>query len=207
MDTIFSGRSAACAAFLLGAALLQACDGTPALQAQDLEWVGMWSKAQQERPRVVSAVGRMARDGEPGTPLIVHGRVVQPDGKTPASGITVFAYQTDATGVYHMKGAEGWRLRGWAITDTRGEFKLRTVRPAPYPNGTTPAHIHLTIEGPRLPRRWTSEVQFADDALVSESERRKSRAAGGFGSVRAVTNRAGVQHVNFAIRISDEGRF
>lgn len=164
--------------------------------AQDREWLQMWEEAQRVRPRAVGSTARIAPTGEPGTPLVVHGKVFQRDGKTPARDLLVFAYQTDATGVYNRAGARGWRLKGWAKTDANGRFEFHTIRPGSYPRSRTPAHIHLTIEGAGVARRWTEELQFADDPYVSE------RA-----SARPVTTRGGVQHVDFHVRITDEGRF
>lgn len=168
------------------------------LCAQDGGWVREWERAQKERPATIASVGRIAPAGEPGTPMVVHGRVLRNDGVTPAPDVVVFAYQTDAGGVYNRNGARGWRLRGWARSDAEGRFELRTIRPGSYPRGRTPAHIHVTIDGPGLPRRWTEEIRFADDPLLLERERR--------GALQ-VTTRGGVQHVDYIIRITDQGRF
>jgi protocatechuate 3,4-dioxygenase, beta subunit len=178
-----------------------------AAHGQDAYWLRMWEGAQRERPRALNTAGRMAPANEPGTPLVVHGRIYQPDGKTPAPGLIVFAYQTDNTGVYHPQGAPGYRLKGWARTDKDGRFELHTIRPASYPSGRTAAHIHITIEGPKLPRRWTPDVLFAGDPFLSDQEKRDSAARGAFGSIRPVTVRNGTQHVDFNIRIADQGLF
>lgn len=173
-------------------------------QAQDPEWLRMYEAAQRQRPRTIASTARIAPANEPGTPLVIHGRIFQRDGKTPAPGITVFAYQTDRTGVY---GEGVWRLRGWARSDAEGRFTFHTIRPGSYPSSRNPAHVHLTIEGPNLPRRWTSELHFADDPFVTEAAKRRSQALGAFGAVRPVTTRGGAQHIDYNIRISDEGRF
>jgi protocatechuate 3,4-dioxygenase beta subunit len=44
--------------------------------------------------------------------------------------VIVFAYQTDHTGVYNRRGADGWRLHGGARTDAEGRFELHTIRAA-----------------------------------------------------------------------------
>ena len=175
--------------------------------AQDREWLATWEAAQRQQPRSIAAVGRIAAVDEPGVPLVVHGRVLQKDGRSPAPNVIVFAYQTDHTGVYNHRGNAGWRLRGWARSDSKGHFEFRTIRPRSYPQGRVPAHIHLTIEGPGVPRRWTEELRFLDDPYVTAQEKQRSAAAGVFGNVRPVTTRAGVQHVDYNIRITDEGRF
>ena len=167
------------------------------LCAQDGQWVRTWEAAQKARPATVPAVARIAPVNELGTPLVVHGRVVQRDG-SPAPNVIVFAYHTDSTGVYNRKGSDGWRLRGWARSDSKGNFEFRTIRPGSYPQGRTPAHIHLTIEGPGLPRRTAGAVEFRDDPFLSDSAKREASD---------VTARNGVQHVNMTIRVSEDGRF
>ena len=179
----------------------------PSLPAQDRRWLQMWEEAQRGRPQRISSSARIAAPSERGTPLVVRGRVFQPDGKSPAPGILVFAYQTDASGVYHAPRAATYRLKGWARTDAEGRFEFHTIRPGSYPGGRAAAHIHFTIEGPSLPRRWTADLNFANDPLVTQDERRKSAALGKFGSVRPVSVRDNVEHVDFNIRISDEGKF
>ncbi len=175
--------------------------------AQDTDWVRQWDRAQDERPANVASSGRIAPPSEPGQPLIIHGRVFRGDGVTPAPGVVVFAYQTDRTGEYNRSGARGWRLYGWAKSDAEGRFELRTIRPGSYPSGRVPAHIHVTVDAPWLPRRWTDELQFLDDPLLPESQKRASAAEGKFGAVRPVTTRDATQHVDFNIRIAEKGRF
>lgn len=155
-------------------------------QNVDPVWLRYWQEAQKGRPANIGWQARIAAPREPGTPLVVHGRVVAPEGR-PVPDVIVFAYQTDATGVYNRRGEPGYRLRGWARTDRQGRFEFHTIRPAAYPTGTEPPHIHFTIEGPRLPRRWTRDLEFTRGTTVS--------------------TRNGVQHVDFTIRVADEGRF
>lgn len=180
---------------------------TTDLFSQDRRWVKMWERAQRDRPESIGPVGRIASETEPGTPLVIHGRVYAADGVTPAPGVIVFAYQTDETGVYHERGASDWRLRGWARTDPNGRFELRTIRPESYPSGRTPAHVHFTIDGKDLPRRWAEELRFGDDPYISRTERREAASAERFTGTRPVTTRGDVQHVYFNIRITNEGLF
>lgn len=177
--------------------------------AQDVEFIRAWERAQREKPALVTSRARIAQEGEPGTPLIIHGRVFRSDGKTPAPAITVFAYHTDRTGLYdeRSKGPHSWRLRGWAKSDANGRFDFDTIRPAPYPGRGIAAHVHLSLEGPGVPRRFTADVLFSDDELVTAAERDKSAREGAFGSVRAVSVRDGVQEVDVHLRITDTGLF
>ena len=158
---------------------------------------------------MLSATSRLAPAGEPGTPLLIHGRVFQRDGRTPAPDIVLFGYHTDAGGHYDVPGAgpHSWRLRGWIKTGTDGRFEIATIRPAPYPNRRTAAHVHWSLEGPGLTRRSTPSLQFTDDDLNTPDDRRASAQAGRFGWIRPVVVRDGVQHVDFNIRIADTGTF
>ena len=172
---------------------------------QDVEYERALERAQKLKPARVGSSARIAPASEPGSPLVIDGRVFRADGRTPAAGVTVFAYHTDANGVYDVpsNGPHSWRLKGWAVTDAEGRFTFQTIRPASYPNATVPQHVHLSIEGPGVPRRFSGEIEFDDDPKVTAQQRAASRAAGVFGPVRPVTKRNGVDHVESNIRIED----
>lgn len=169
---------------------------------QDVEYLQALERAQHHRPRVLSSKGRIAPAGEPGTPLVIHGRVFQEDGRTPAPDMIVFAYHTDAAGHYDVPSSapHSWRLRGWAKTDAEGRFEFATIRPAPYPNRRTAAHVHLTVEGRGVPQQFT-DLKFAGDPLLTDAERLESAQAGRFGSVRPIETSDGVPHVTLEIRL------
>lgn len=177
--------------------------------SQDREFARAYDRAQAQKPASIASDARIAPANEPGDPLVINGRVLQTDGRTPAPGVTIFAYQTDRTGVYDVPaaGPHSWRLKGWAITDAQGRFTFRTIRPASYPNATVPQHVHLHLEGPNLPRRWTTELQFDDDPKIGARERQASAAAGMFGGVRPVTRRNGIDHVEINLKIENRGLF
>ena len=181
----------------------------PARAQADPAWLRMWQEAQTHRPAELGPEGRIAPAGEPGTPLVVDGRVVEPDGTTPAAGVTVFAYQTDRDGIYFSDRRPGspWRLQGWARTGADGRFLLRTIRPGPYPNRSVPAHIHFTFESPEHGRQWSDSLRFADDPLLSDQEKAASAAAGRFGSICAVRTENGIAHVRYTVRLKPEADF
>jgi protocatechuate 3,4-dioxygenase beta subunit len=116
-------------------------------QGADTDWLRSWARVDQQRPQELSWRGRIAPADEPGTPMVIHGRVIEEDGKTPASSVIVFAYHTDRTGLYDRRdaGPHSWRLRGWARTDAEGRFEFATIRPGAYPSGGVPAHVHFTL--------------------------------------------------------------
>jgi protocatechuate 3,4-dioxygenase beta subunit len=188
---------------ILGATLLTLDRRSAAAAAQDVEYLRALERAQADRPRVLAAKARIAPATEPGTPLVIHGRVFRADGVTAAPDIIVFAYHTDATGLYNVPsaGPHSWRLRGWARTDADGRFEFATIRPAPYPSGRAAAHVHLTIEGPGVPRQ-PGGLTFEGDPLLTAEERRESERAGRFGTMRPVERRDGIEHVTLEMRIA-----
>ena len=159
-------------------------------------------------PRDVSSVGVIAGATEPGVRLAISGQIFAPDGVTPVPGVIAYAYQTDGSGEYHNDANRVARLHGWARTDAGGRFEFRTIRPAPYPGRGIAAHVHFHVWGSGYPLQWTDELRFADDPLVSSSDREDSRARGKFGTVAAVTHGAdGAQHVTVNFRIREETNY
>jgi protocatechuate 3,4-dioxygenase, beta subunit len=179
---------------------------TPGFARVDPHWWGLWTEAQTHRPASLASEARIAPPGEPGTPMVIHGLVLQPDGMTPEAGAIVFAYHTDNTGVYFGHPAQPWRLRGWTRTDAAGQFQFDTIRPAGYPSHVSPAHVHFTIETARYGRQYGG-LLFADDPLVTERERSESAAAGRFGEMLIVERDGKTQHVRLNIRLESKGDF
>lgn len=73
-------------------------------------------------------------DGK-GEPLVVRGRVIDPEGK-PIAGATVDAWQTNDDGFYDVqqKGLQpDMNLRGIFTTDEGGRYNFRSVKPRYYP--------------------------------------------------------------------------
>lgn len=120
-------------------------------------------------------------------PLGISGTVFKADGKTPAPGVVLYLYHTDQTGHYAAKpGAKGWErrhgsLRGWLRTDAEGFYKFVTLRPAPYPGRTDPAHVHVVVKEPGLPEYYLDEYVFADDPRLTPAVRQKLENRGGSG--------------------------
>lgn len=149
--------------------------------------------------------GSFAPPGEPGERLTVTGRVVGADGVTPAAGVILYAYHTDAEGHYTRGLATKPRLRGWLRTGADGRYLYVTIRPAPYPGRRIPAHIHTQLWGPGVPPQWGTDLNFEDDPLVTDEDRRRSAALGPFAFVRPLERRAGGLHATHDLRLKTTG--
>jgi catechol 1,2-dioxygenase len=135
----------------------------------------------------------IVRSPTPGAPLIFQGKVV--DGNNQAiPGAEVDVWQSSPEGLYENqdpKQAE-MNLRGRFVTDARGEFSFRSVKPAGYPvptDGPTgallaaqkrhnmrPAHLHFLIHKPGF-KTIASQVYDPDDPhLETDSQFGVTRA-------------------------------
>lgn len=146
-----------------------------------LSWL---APARQERNPCAAATwtADLAQAAGERATLRMEGRVFLPDGKTPAAGVLMYVYQTGRDGEYGSDGRGGPRLRAWIRTDSQGRYRYDTVEPAPYPDGTTPAHIHVQFWGAGVGQQYF-DVYFEHDRLVGERLRAAARAEGRFASV------------------------
>lgn len=124
-----------------------------------------------------------------GEPLIVEGTIFEADGKTPASGVLLYAYHTNPAGIYPRPAGAGgmarWHgaLRGWLRTSCNGRYRIETIRPGPYPDGGIPAHIHMTVMPKGGPEFFIDDLVFTDDPLVNGRYRADEPMVGGSGIV------------------------
>ena len=148
-------------------------------------------------PRALSWRTAIAGNGEAGEPLEMRGVIYRSDGKTPAPGVILYVYHTDAKGYYspapgQTQGRRHGHLRGWMKTDRMGRYEFRTLRPAPYPNREIPAHIHPVVKEPGKNEYYLDEYVFADDPLLTPEKRGKLENRGGSGIVEVSRNKNGV---------------
>lgn len=131
-------------------------------------------------------------EGEAGEPLIVSGTIYAPDGRTPLEGITLFVYQTDATGRYSTTGGDNrnTRIHGLMLTNSQGRYEFRTIKPGSYPASRNPAHIHAYVSGPGYPEYWIDEYHFDDDPFVTNDMRGKVRGKGNQSAILTLTRGA-----------------
>jgi protocatechuate 3,4-dioxygenase beta subunit len=145
-------------------------------------------------PAEMAAEARIAPVDEAGEPLVVEGIVRTADG-VPVAGIVVYAYHTDATGIYPRSTTRHGGLRGWARTDVTGRYRFSTIRPGAYPTGGQPEHIHMHVIEPGKGTYYIDDIFFDDDDLLTEEHRKRLRGRGGSGLTHPTKDEAGVWRV------------
>ena len=116
-------------------------------------------------------------EGEPiGERIIVHGRVVDSDGR-PVRDSLIEVWQANAAGRYrHDRDRHPAPLDpnfdgiGRVLTDADGRYRLVTIKPGAYPwrndpNAWRPAHIHFSLFGEAFPQRLVTQMYFPGDPL------------------------------------------
>jgi protocatechuate 3,4-dioxygenase beta subunit len=115
--------------------------------------------------------------GEPqGQRIVVHGRVLEEDGR-PVPHTLVEVWQANAAGRYRHA-IDNWPApldpnftgAGRCLTDETGRYRFVTVRPGAYPwrnhdNAWRPAHIHFSLFGRAFTQRLVTQMYFPDDPL------------------------------------------
>jgi len=103
--------------------------------------------------------------------------VVQGENCEPVSKATIEIWQACATGRYNhpedRNPAEldpNFQYFGKAITNERGEYGFKTIKPGSYPASwfwTRPPHIHFTVRSPKH-TELTTQMYFSDEPLNSK---------------------------------------
>lgn len=115
--------------------------------------------------------------GEPlGERIIVHGRVLDGDGRPVRNGL-IEVWQANAAGRYTHQGDRhpapldpNFSGAGRCLTDDEGRYRFVTVKPGAYPwknheNAWRPAHIHFSLFGPAFRSRLITQMYFPGDPL------------------------------------------
>ena len=135
-------------------------------------------------PAGLSSRALLASSNEPGQRLRITGVVYLPDGTTPAVGVTLFLYQTDASGHYNLADDPFQpRLRGWLRTDPDGRYEIETIKPGAYPRHTEPAHIHVQTFGPGIDEWFNDDFWFESDPLLTRQQREAAEMMGQFSNI------------------------
>jgi protocatechuate 3,4-dioxygenase, beta subunit len=115
--------------------------------------------------------------GEPiGERIIVHGRVLEQDGR-PVRNTLVEVWQCNAGGRYFHQGDQhpapldpNFTGLGRCLTDDDGRYRFVTIKPGAYPwgnhhNAWRPAHIHFSLFGRAFTQRLVTQMYFPGDPL------------------------------------------
>ena len=125
----------------------------------------------RDMPEKLNSQMVIANGGEPGERITIRGRLVNTDGGPVAAAI-IYAYHTDRDGIYSKKGNEKGaqkyhgHLHGWCKTDASGNYEIHSIRPAPYPGGSAPAHIHAAILEAGKGPYYINDFVFEGDPLL-----------------------------------------
>jgi protocatechuate 3,4-dioxygenase beta subunit len=105
----------------------------------------------------------------PGEPLVLEGRLVDQDDAMPLAGFAVDYYHTDPDGYYARPTNDPRlaRLRGSAITDREGRYRIETIVPARYADRPEAAvHLHHFLGGPGVPTFSIEDTWFDGDPAI-----------------------------------------
>jgi catechol 1,2-dioxygenase len=134
---------------------------------------------------VCKAGDNIARGEEGGTPLAVHGEVLDLQGK-PVAGALVEVWQASPVGLYENQDPKqpDHNLRGRFETDAQGCFHFRSVKPAGYPvpvdgpcgellraqdrHPWRPAHIHFLISREGYRTLITQVFDNTDNCIAAD---------------------------------------
>ena len=111
-------------------------------------------------PSIVN--NQLALGTEPGTRLIISGRVHNLDCTEYIAGAIIDIWHADDAGTYDNT---GFNLRGKTTSNSQGFYLFESIYPGKYLNGSTyrPAHIHFKITPPGYPL-LTTQLYFQGDS-------------------------------------------
>jgi protocatechuate 3,4-dioxygenase beta subunit len=142
-------------------------------------------------PDQIRSVDTSAGWSQDGQKLLIRGTIYKADGRTPAPDVILYYYHTDINGYYPDREGLDPRvvrhgyIRGWVKSDEKGKYAIFTVRPAPYPQSDSPAHIHPAIKEPGIDKEYyIDEFVFDDDVLLTQSKRDALENRGGSGILK-----------------------
>ena len=149
---------------------------------------------------------KLASDTEQGQKMIISGRVLNLECNQYLPNTIVDVWHADNDGNYDNN---GYRLRGYTLSNDQGFYLFETILPGKYLNGSQfrPSHIHFKIKPPDFPELITQLYFEGDDSIPTDAA--ASRTSGEFDATnRIITlteNQAGVLEGTFDIVIDGRG--
>jgi protocatechuate 3,4-dioxygenase beta subunit len=186
MRTIFDRRHVVLGGLALGLTAPACAQGKPQVRPDlyngELDYL---AKEFPGRAEDLSASIEIAGASEPGERMAISGRCLHWQNGKPAAGVIVYAYHTDHNGSYAggPRGTRHARLRGWMRTAADGIYSFRSIKPAPYPDRTMPAHIHFIVLEPDRRPYWIDDIVFAGEFRVDDAYRASLDLRGGDGVI------------------------
>jgi protocatechuate 3,4-dioxygenase beta subunit len=128
--------------------------------------------------RVAAEEADLTAGGPLGERIVVHGRVVDVDGR-PLPDTLIELWQANAAGRYRHAGDQhdapldpDFTGRGRAVTGRDGSFRFVTIKPGAYPwgnhhNAWRPQHIHFSLLGRAFTQRLVTQMYFPGDPLLA----------------------------------------
>lgn len=122
--------------------------------------------------------GKVTPPLEPGTILLVRGRLWGIDTRKPRAGVTLDIWQANAKGRYdnddpaNPPAADTFANRTRLITDEQGRYEFETVHPGRYAIGRDvwrPAHIHYMVRH-RGYRPLVTQLYFKGDPMNDKDQ-------------------------------------
>ena len=159
------------------------------------------------QPAQLNARARIAPLAEPGSPMVVVGRVLDQRG-APKAGVIVYAYQTNGKGIYpqspKVRNFETRRqgtLRAWVKTDSAGRYAFDTIRPGAYPDDDVPQHIHFHVIEPGCATYYIDDIMFTDDARLTPKQIQRIAKNRGGNGISTPVHHNGVWYVTRDIQL------
>lgn len=112
----------------------------------------------------------LAAADEPGQRLIIRGRILGPDCRTPIRRALLDVWQADVNGSYH-DARQAYRLRGKIESAKHGRYEFSTIVPGRYKldSGWRPSHIHFKISQPDF-TELTTQLYFKGDPYLAPND-------------------------------------
>lgn len=158
-----------------------------------------------ENPPMIEG-SKLVSDDQPGTRMIISGRVLNLDCNQFIPKTIVDVWHADEAGEYDNIGFD---FRGYTETNDQGFYLFETIIPGKYLNGNSfrPAHIHYKITPPGF-ATLTTQLYFEGDDSIS-GDAAASIQSGTYDATNRIIalteNAVGVLEGTFDIVINGEG--
>jgi len=150
--------------------------------------------------------GQLATDGEPGTRMIISGRVTNLECTEFLEGTVIDVWHASDAGQYDNT---GYNLRGQTTVNSQGFYLFETVHPGKYLNGSSyrPSHINFKITPPGFDT-LTTQLYFEGDPYI-DTDAAASITEGEFDATHRIislnTNGDGIEEGTWDIVVDGDG--